>query len=96
MQTTQECICCHNVPEVNQKRLEKDVSSIIDSSGLCANCLDLDVLETSFYEFKELHFPQKIINSCLSKLIISGFVIKRTLDNACFHSGILYILQIQL
>ena len=57
MPTREECICCHGLRAVNDKRLEKGVHCITDSTGFQANCLDLDVLETSYYEFREVHGP---------------------------------------
>ena len=57
MPTKQECVCCHSIAEVDRKRQEKCVKCITKYPGFRANCLDLDELETSYYEYKEAHGP---------------------------------------
>ena len=57
MPTGRECVCCHTITEVNDKRLEKGVRCITESSGFNSNCLDLDVLETSYYELRKANRP---------------------------------------
>ena len=59
MPTEKECLCCLSVTEIDRKRNEKGVRCITLSSGFQANCLDIDVFETSFYEYKETHGPPK-------------------------------------
>ena len=57
--TKKECLCCLSVTEIDRKRNEKGVRCITLSLGFQANRLDIDVLETSFYEYKETHGPSK-------------------------------------
>ena len=57
MPNERECDCCHSIREVSNKRLEKHVGCITESSGFISNCLDKDVLKISYYEFKEANGP---------------------------------------
>ena len=59
MPTEKECLCCLSVTEIDRKRNEKGVKCITPPSGFQVNCLDIDVLETSSYEYKETHGPPK-------------------------------------
>ena len=61
METVRVCQPKNNVCAacLSQRLTEKDVRCITLSSGFQANCLDIDVLETSFYEYKEIHGPPK-------------------------------------
>ena len=57
MTTAKECVCCNGIPEIDEKRKACNVNCITEHSGFIANCLNTDVLETSYYEHKETHGP---------------------------------------
>ena len=48
-----------SVTMVDKKRNEKVVRCITLSSNFQVNCLDIDALEISFYEYKETHGPSR-------------------------------------
>ena len=72
MPSEKECVCCLSVTELDKKE-RKGVRCITLSSGFQGNCLDIDVLETSFYKYKEIHGPprenEEIHEEALYKLI---------------------------
>ena len=59
MPSGRESVCCHSIREVNNKRIEKHVGCIMESSRFISNCLDIDVLETSYYKFRKANKPRE-------------------------------------
>ncbi|XP_033756771.1 P2X purinoceptor 7-like [Pecten maximus] len=62
MPTVEERKCCHDI-DILQDKLE-NIECITQHEGFTANCLNMHVLETSFYEFAEEYgnVPQENIH----------------------------------
>ena len=57
MPTARECKCCQAIPAVRDKADSENVECITEYEGFHANCLQRDVLETSYWEFREENGP---------------------------------------
>ena len=55
MPTARECVCCYNIPQMQQKisQLPAPVSCITLHQGFNNVCLDIWVLQTAFYFYKQ-------------------------------------------
>lgn len=54
MPSERECLCCHEVLKIDQKRRKGKVQPCITQKpGFQSVCLDHDVLETAFYQFNQ-------------------------------------------
>ncbi|KAJ8027942.1 P2X purinoceptor 7 [Holothuria leucospilota] len=55
MPSERECLCCHEVSKIDQKRRKGKVQPICitQKPGFQSVCLDHDVLETAFYQFNQ-------------------------------------------
>jgi hypothetical protein len=52
-----ECLCCHEIPQVKEKIDSKGLKCITEHEGFHGNCLNVDVLSVSLYEFTESDGP---------------------------------------
>jgi len=57
MPTRTECLCCREVPPVDEKVEEKGLKCITEHEDFIANCLHRGVLEVSLYEYVEYEGP---------------------------------------
>jgi hypothetical protein len=54
MDTDVECVCCCEVERVQAKKdLHPDVRCITELEGFGAVCLNVDVLETAYFAYRE-------------------------------------------
>lgn len=51
MPTLQESKCCHNTNIVDSKMESEQLHCITEHEGFIGNCVNIHVLETSYYEF---------------------------------------------
>lgn len=51
MPTLKECKCCRDTNIVDGKIESEDLTCITEHDGFVGNCLNVHVLETSYYEF---------------------------------------------
>ena len=56
MNTERECVCCHNYAEM-LLRMKDDSTCITETNGFRVNCMDMDSLEASTYEFVMIEGP---------------------------------------
>lgn len=57
MEKEEECLCCHELAQVTEKIDSKNLKCITQHEGFQGNCLNVDVLEVSLYEFVERDGP---------------------------------------
>ena len=57
MDTNEECLCCQEVAPISEKMEDKHLKCITEHDGFRGNCLNIDVLEVSMYEFIDRDGP---------------------------------------
>lgn len=57
MDTNEECLCCLEIAPVLEKAEAKHLKCITEHNGFQGNCLNIDVLEVSMYEFIDTDGP---------------------------------------
>lgn len=57
MEKEEECLCCHEFAQVIEQIDSKNLKCITPHEGIRGNCLNVDVLEVSLYEFVERDGP---------------------------------------
>ncbi|XP_061192279.1 uncharacterized protein LOC133200509 [Saccostrea echinata] len=57
METDEECLCCHEIAPILEKIEAKHLKCITEHDGFQGNCLNIDVLEVSMYEFIDMDGP---------------------------------------
>ncbi|KAL3836359.1 hypothetical protein ACJMK2_021792 [Sinanodonta woodiana] len=83
MTNQEENICCHSQPILEEKIEKCSSTCITNHEGFIANCLNIHVLETSFYEHvqengrlrenDQIHINRKILPSCVVSMIRKTF-----------------------
>ena len=58
MPTSEECVCCEEIPQIQQKKENEEVSCITLHPGFASVCLDVWVLETAYYSLQQ-HYGSK-------------------------------------
>lgn len=53
MEKEEECLCCHELAQVTEKIDSKNLKCITQHESFQGNCLNVDILEVSLYEFVE-------------------------------------------
>ena len=62
MPTARECLCCKEVDEVSAVMQEfPDISCVTDHPGFQPVCLDVNVLRTAYYSYRQ-HYNEEIEN----------------------------------
>ncbi len=60
MPTARECLCCKEVPQVLEVMQEfPEISCITDHSGFQSVCLDLYVLRTAYFSYRQ-HYKEEM------------------------------------
>ena len=57
MEQPTERVCCHDYQDMVYRMKKKESTCITDTSGFRVNCLDIDSLEASTYEFVKTEGP---------------------------------------
>ncbi|XP_062602661.1 uncharacterized protein LOC134264381 [Saccostrea cucullata] len=57
METNEECLCCHEIAPILEKVEVKELKCITEHDGFQGNCLNIDALEVSMYEFVDTDGP---------------------------------------
>lgn len=54
MPSARECVCCHELEKVNIVRTESlDANCIVDHPGFQPVCLDVNVLQVAYYQYRQ-------------------------------------------
>ncbi|XP_062621845.1 uncharacterized protein LOC134283413 [Saccostrea cucullata] len=57
METNEGCLCCHEIAPILEKVEAKELKCSTEHDGFQGNCLKVDVLEVSMYEFVDTDGP---------------------------------------